>query len=500
MHSDLLVMEGIDKSFPGVNVLQKVNLSVRKGEVHALLGENGAGKSTLMKILAGAYSKDAGTISFDSGVVEIKDPKHAQEMGISIIYQEFTLLPHLSVAENIFLGRLPKSKRNPWLIDWSRCYQESEELLNRLGLKLDPRIPASRLKVAEQQMVEIAKSLSNKAKIIIMDEPTAPLTAREIDNLFDVVKMLKQQGVSIIYISHRLPEIKQICDRTTVLRDGKNIGTVNVADSEIEDWVSMMVGRDLDQMFPKLTIPRGAETLEVRDMQTDKLKGISLTAYQGEILGIGGLVGAGRTELARALFGADPILDGDIRIDGKLVNMSNPRVAIENGIGLVPEDRKREGLVLSMSVKDNTTLANLVDVSRLGKLSLTLEGELANKYVQDLQIATPSIYQETVNLSGGNQQKVVLAKWLCSKCKILIIDEPTRGIDVGAKVEIYELLNGLVKNGATVIMISSEMPELMGMSDRIIVMHEGRITGELRREEFSEENIMRYATGLTNKE
>ncbi|PLR86723.1 D-xylose ABC transporter ATP-binding protein [Bacillus canaveralius] len=498
MQSDILVMEEIEKSFPGVKALQKVHLSVRKGEVHALLGENGAGKSTLMKILAGAYSKDAGKIFFDSEAVEIKNPKHAQEMGISIIYQELSILPHLSIAENIFLGRLPKRKRYPWLIDWSRCYEESKELLNRLGLKVDPRTPASRLKVAEQQMVEIAKSLSYNAKVIIMDEPTAPLTSHEIDNLFEVVNMLKKQGVSIIYVSHRLPEIKEICDRTTVLRDGQNIGTVNVAETEIEDWVSMMVGRDLDKMFPKHIVPHGSETLEVRNLVTDKLKDVSFKAYKGEILGIAGLVGAGRTELARALFGADPILKGEINIAGKPVNMCSPRTAIKNGIGLVPEDRKGQGLVLPMSVKDNTTLANLPGISRLGKLRLGLEGALAKKFVRELDIATPGIYQETVNLSGGNQQKVVLAKWLCSKSQILIIDEPTRGIDVGAKVEIYELLNELVGNGATVIMISSEMPELIGMSDRVIVMHEGKITGELKREEFSEESIMRYASGLTD--
>ncbi|MDN5327066.1 MAG: ribose transport system ATP-binding protein [Moorella sp. (in: firmicutes)] len=498
MQSYILVMEDIEKEFPGVKALQKVSFKLKRGEVHALLGENGAGKSTLLKILAGAHKKDSGQILLNSQKIEIKNPRHAQELGIAIIYQELSVLPYLNVAENIFLGRLPRRGLYPRWIDWKKCYEESAELLESLGLKIDPRTPASQLKVAEQQVVEIAKALSLNAKIIAMDEPTAPLTPREIDNLFKVVHLLKEQGVSIIYVSHRLSEVKEICDRATVLRDGQNVATVNVKETEIPDWIKMMVGRELDQMFPKVSVPRGPETLRVSNLTTSKLKNISFRAYQGEILGIAGLVGAGRTELARAIFGADPVQQGQIFINGQVAVLSNPREAIEKGIGLVPEDRKGQGLVLSMLVKDNITMANMEGLSKLGKLNLSLEKDLAAKYVKDLKIATPSIYQETVNLSGGNQQKVVLAKWLCSKCKILIIDEPTRGIDVGAKVEIYELLNDLVKNGATVIMISSELPELLGMSDRILVMHEGRITGELGREQFTEENVMLYATGYAS--
>lgn len=500
MQKYILKMEQIEKNFPGVKALQKVNLDVLQGEVHALLGENGAGKSTLLKILAGAYSKDSGEIFVDSVKQEIRNPKHAQELGIAIIYQEFSILPHLSIAENIFLGQLPRKKGSPWLIDWSYCYKESQRILAGLGLNIDPRTQASRLKVAEQQMVEIAKALSQKAKIIIMDEPTAPLTLREIDKLFEVVRMLKKQGVSIIYVSHRLAEVKEICDRATVLRDGKNIGTVNVSETDVKDWINMMVGRELDKMFPKVSVPIGREVLSVNNITIPgKLKNVSFKAYQGEILGIAGLVGAGRTELARAIFGADQMQQGEIYIDGKPVSIQAPQAAIRNSIGLVPEDRKGQGLVLSMNVKDNITLANIRGIGK-GKLNLALEKDVANKYVQDLNIVTPSVYQQTVNLSGGNQQKVVLAKWLFSKCKILIVDEPTRGIDVGAKVEIYELLNELVKSGSTVIMISSELPELIGICDRIIVLHEGEITGELRRDEFTEEAIMLFATGTVVKE
>lgn len=499
MQKYILKMEQIEKTFPGVRALQRVNLEVKQGEVHALLGENGAGKSTLLKILAGAYTKDSGEIYVDSEKQEIRNPKHAQELGIAIIYQEFSILPHLSIAENIFLGQLPRKKGSPWLVDWNYCYKESQKILARLGMNIDPRTPASRLKVAEQQMVEIAKALSQNAKIIIMDEPTAPLTLREIDKLFEVVRMLKKQGVSIIYVSHRLSEVKEICDRATVLRDGKNIGTVNVSETDVKDWINMMVGRELDKMFPKVSVPIGHEVLRVNNITVPgKLKKVSFKAYQGEILGIAGLVGAGRTELARAIFGADQVQAGEIFIDGKPVSIQNPQEAIKCSIGLVPEDRKGQGLVLSMNVKDNITLANIKGIGKC-KLNLALEKDIANKYVRDLNIVTPGIYQQTINLSGGNQQKVVLAKWLYSNCKILIVDEPTRGIDVGAKVEIYELLNELVKNGSTVIMISSELPELIGICDRIIVLHEGRVTGELCREEFTEENIMLFATGTVVK-
>jgi ribose transport system ATP-binding protein len=490
----ILRMVGIEKSFPGVKALQGVDLSVQRGEVHALLGENGAGKSTLMKILAGAYTKDAGTIYIDSSEVEFNDPKHARELGIAIIYQELSILPHLSVAENIFLGRLPR--RYPGFINWKKCYERAREFLDRLGLKIDPRLSASRLKVAEQQMVEIAKAISHNAKIVVMDEPTTSLTAREVETLFATIRLLRKEGVSIIYISHRLVEVKEMCDRATVLRDGKTIGTVTIAETDERDWVRMMVGRDLDQIFPKSHLKRGKETLRVSNLTSRKLKNVSFSAYEGEILGIAGLVGAGRTTLARAVFGADPVDSGTIEINGQRMVMRKPSSAIQTGVALVPEDRKGQGVVLSMVIRENITLANLEGVSRAGQLRLAAERRVAEEYVQALRIATPSINQETVNLSGGNQQKVVLAKWLYSASRVLIVDEPTRGIDVGAKAEIYSLLHQLIEQGSTIIMISSELPELIGMSDRILVMHEGRIAGELSRNQFSEEAIMVYAAGL----
>jgi ribose transport system ATP-binding protein len=496
MLSAILEMRAIKKSFPGVKALQGVDLSVRKGEVLALLGENGAGKSTLMKILAGALQKDGGTIAIDGQPVDIQGPRHARDLGVAIIYQELSILPHLSVAENIFLGRMPRRKLYPWLIDWPTCYRQSRELLAQVGLEIDPRTLASKLKVADQQMVEIAKALSENAKIVVMDEPTSPLTDREVETLFETVRMLQARGVSIVYVSHRLAEVKEICNRATVLRDGRNIGTVDVSETDSGDWVRMMVGRELDQLFPKHRAKRGQAMLQVSNLNTRKLKDISFSAYQGEILGIAGLVGAGRSSLARALFGAEPLRSGTIEVAGRTVAIGAPAEAIRQGIALAPEDRKRQGLVLSLSVRENITLANLEGVSVGGQLNRARERQIAIEYVSKLHIATPSINQRTANLSGGNQQKVVLSKWLYSDAKILIIDEPTRGIDIGAKAEIYALLHRLAEQGKVVIMISSELPELIGMSDRILVMHEGRIAAELFRSEFAEEKIMFYAAGL----
>lgn len=491
-----LKMVDISKSFPGVKALSQVNLEVKKGEVHALLGENGAGKSTLLKILAGAYTKDEGEIYIGGKKVESMSPKLAEQLGISIIYQEFSSLPHLSVAENIFLGRQPR-KRNG-LIDWKKCYEDSSALLMRVGLEIDPRIPVSRLKVAQQQMVEIAKALSKEARIIVMDEPTAPLTQKEIDNLFAVIRELKRQQVSVIYVSHRLAEIREICDCITVLRDGCYVGSARVKDVEIKDMIRMMVGRELKDMYPKSKAQMGKPVLEVSHLSTEeKLHDISLTVHRGEILGIAGLVGAGRTELVRAVFGADQRISGTIAIDGVQTDICCPGDAISKKISLVPEDRKKQGLVLMMNVKENTTLASLKKLIRWGKMNLRREEETAEAYREKLRIATPGIYETVANLSGGNQQKVVLGKWLCADCNLLMIDEPTRGIDVGAKVEIYELMKELMEKGLGILMISSEMPELIGVCDRILVMHEGRISGELKRGEFSEEAIMAYAAGQT---
>lgn len=489
-----LKMQGICKSFPGVKALSGVSLEVRAGEVHALLGENGAGKSTLLKILAGAYTKDEGEIYIDGRQTKDLTPKDAEEMGISIIYQEFSSLPHLSIAENIFLGRQPRTPRG-W-IDWKQCYEESRRLLAQVGLAIDPRTPVAKLKVAQQQMVEIAKALSKNARIIVMDEPTAPLTQREIDSLFQVIRDLKQQGVAVIYVSHRLVEIKAVCDRLTVLRDGCYVGQANVADVEIPDMIRMMVGRELHDMYPRAEVEPGEAVLTVNNLSTaDKLHDISLQIHSGEIVGLAGLVGSGRTELARAIFGADQRTAGQIQMGGQEITVRQPGDAIRNRIGLVPEDRKGQGLVLMMSVKENTTLASLKKLLRRGKLNLGREEAVAREYVDKLHVSTPGIYETVSNLSGGNQQKVVLGKWLYADCRLLIIDEPTRGIDVGAKVEIYELMKTLVEKGLGILMISSEMPELIGVCDRILVMHEGEISGELRRGEFCEEQIMAYAAG-----
>lgn len=495
-HEKILMMKNISKSFPGVKALSNVDLEIRKGEVHALMGENGAGKSTLLKILAGAYTRDEGEIYIDGKKIDDLNPKQAENCGISIIYQEFSSLPDLSIAENIFLGR--QYTKRGGMIDWKRCREESAKLLKQVGMEIDPSIKVSKLKVAEQQMVEIAKALSKEAKIIVMDEPTAPLTQKEIEHLFRVVDDLKKKNISVIYVSHRLAEIKEICDRMTVLRDGCLVGSADVKDTSIQDMIRMMVGREVKDMYPRTQREVGEKVLEIRHLSTkDKLKDISLDIHKGEILGVAGLVGAGRTELARAVFGADKIEEGTIKLYGKEVKIGKPRDAIEKKIGLVPEDRKRQGLVLMMNVKENITLSSLKKLKRGGKLSLKAEASKAKQYVDKLRVATPDIYTTVENLSGGNQQKVVLGKWLCAECSLLLIDEPTRGIDVGSKVEIYELMKELVENDMAILMISSEMSELIGVCNRIAVMHEGRITGILDRDEFSEERIMAYASGQT---
>lgn len=493
-----LYMHNICKSFPGVKALSGVNLEVKAGEVHALLGENGAGKSTLLKILVGAYTKDEGTIYIGGEPIGELTPKRAEELGISIIYQEFSSLPHISVAENIFLGRQPLTRHG--FIDWKKCNSDSEAILQKVGLDIDPKTPVAKLKVAQQQMVEIAKALSKKARIIVMDEPTAPLTQREIDNLFRVIRELKEQGVAVIYVSHRLAEIKEICDRVTILRDGCYVGQADVKDIEIRDMIKMMVGRELNDMYPRSNAEIGDAVLTIDNLSTrDKLNHISMEVKRGEILGLAGLVGSGRTELARAIFGADERMEGTITINGKTCPIRQPKDAIKQRIGLVPEDRKGQGLVLMMNVKENTTLASLKKLLHLGMLNLKLENRVAEEYREKLHIATTGIYETVANLSGGNQQKVVLGKWLYADCSLLIIDEPTRGIDVGAKVEIYELMKELVEHGLGILMISSEMPELIGVCDRILVMHEGTIAGELKRDEFREETIMAYAAGQSDQ-
>jgi len=491
----VLEMQSISKSYPGVTALSAVDFSVLPGEVHALVGENGAGKSTLMKILAGADTKDAGRIAIDGAEVHISSPQEAMSLGVSIIYQEFNLVPYMNAAENIFLGREPASSV-PGVIDFRKMYADAEAIISELGVALDVRAPINTLSVAQQQMVEIAKATSRKSRIIAMDEPSATLTDHELENLFALMRRLKAEGVSIIYISHRLEEIFEIADRVTVLRDGELVETKNVSDTDRDDIIRMMVGRELKESIPKVAADHGDVALEVKVLtRAGALRNVSFAVKRGEILGLAGLVGAGRTEVARVIFGADPIDSGEIRVGGKSVNIKSPRHAISLGIGLVTEDRKALGLVLGMAVRENISLANLGVLSRLGFVSRRREREVARKYVEDILIKTPSVEQAVQNLSGGNQQKVVLAKWLFTESSVLIFDEPTRGIDVGAKTEIYQLMNRLAANGVAIIMISSELPEVLGMSDRILVMHEGEIAGELSRDEATQERIMQLATG-----
>lgn len=491
----VLEMRAMVKTYPGVRALDGVDFQVMPGEVHALVGENGAGKSTLMKILAGADSRDSGQVTVNGADVHIDTPQEAMELGISIIYQEFNLVPYMNAAENIFLGREP-TRAIPGVIDFGRMYADAQRIVDELGVPLDVRAPTNTLSVAQQQMVEIAKATSRNSRIIAMDEPSATLTEHELENLFALIRKLKADGVSIIYISHRLDEVFEIADRVTVLRDGRLVGTKPVSETNRDEIIRMMVGRELRESIPKVASPPGEVALSVRSLaRAGVLNNISFEVRRGEVLGIAGLVGAGRTEVARAVFGADPIDSGEIWLDGRRVEVRSPRDAIRLGIGLVTEDRKALGLVLGMAVRENVSLANLGALSRLGFVLRRKEREAANRFVEDLMIKTPSVEQAVQNLSGGNQQKVVLAKWLFTQSRVLIFDEPTRGIDVGAKTEIYQLINNLAASGVAIIMISSELPEVLGMSDRILVMHEGSIVGELSRDEATQERIMHLATG-----
>ncbi|MHC4279757.1 MAG: sugar ABC transporter ATP-binding protein [Planctomycetota bacterium] len=481
----ILKMNHIWKTFPGVTALDDIHFELRKGEVHVLLGENGAGKSTLVKILSGAYQKTSGEIFLFNRETNIRNPKHAQQLGISIIYQELNLIQYLSVGENIFLGREPMA--GPGIINDRELFEASEQILRELGVEIDVRQAVKNLGVAEQQMVEVAKALSLESKILIMDEPTSALTEREIAELFATIRKLKSKGVSIIYISHRLDELFEIGDRVTVLRDGKCVGNVNIKDTNKSELIRMMVNRELKEQFPKKKNKPGEEVLRVESLSRESvLHDISFSLYRGEVLGISGLMGSGRTELARAIFGMDKFDSGSIYIRSEVKKLKSPRNAISMGIGFLTEDRKSQGLVLSLSVKENICLSSIERFSKLGRMA-------AAQYVKELRIKTSNLNQKVMYLSGGNQQKVVMSKWLCSQADILIFDEPTRGIDVGSKVEIYEFMNRLTAGGAAIIMISSELPEILGMSDRILVMHQGRITAEFDVEEASQEKILSKA-------
>lgn len=490
----LLQMSRITKQYPGVLALDGVSFELRAGEVHALVGENGAGKSTLMKILAGSERPDHGEIRLDGRLLHLDNPIEGIAAGISIIYQEFNLVPSMSVEENIFLGREPASRLG--IVNRREMRQRAEALLARLSANINPAAMVETLSVAQQQMVEIAKAVSVDARVIAMDEPSATLTGHELEHLFDLIRGLRCQDVGIIYISHRLEEIDAIGDRVTVLRDGKHVSTDPVGDISRDEIIKRMVGRPITSRIPKRSAPLGEVVLEVRGLTRNAvIEDISFTVRAGEVVGLAGLVGAGRTEVARAIFAADPIDAGELRINGELLRLRHPADAVRAGLGLVTEDRKAQGLVLEMVVRENTTLANLQRVSRLGVIDRGAEVAAADEYVRDLDIRTPSIEQAVRLLSGGNQQKVVLAKWLFTAAKVLVFDEPTRGIDVGAKAEIYELINRLAEQGVAILMISSELDEVLGMSERVLVMHSGRIAGELSRADATPEAVMRLATG-----
>jgi len=497
--SDIVVeMEGISKRFPGVQALDKVDFTCREGEVHALVGENGAGKSTLMKILNRAYLQDAGKIMLRGQEVFLSGPKEAQDHGISTIYQEFNLIPELNVAENIFLGREIK-KWKGFVIDPSCARKRSEELLAKLEADIDPRSKISELSVAQQQMVEIGKALSLNASIIIMDEPSASVSGKELDSLFRIIRSLRDDGKAVIYISHHLDEIFEIANRATVLKDGKLAGIVAVKDVDKQSIIKMMVGRPLAETFPRKERGTRKEILALKNVCRGKmLRDISFRAYSGEILGITGLVGSGRTELARVIFGADSFDSGEIYLNGQNIVKSKPKTSISNGVGYLTEDRKKEGLINNSSVRKNLTLLILEEIKKLLFINERRERSLAENCIEKFNIMTPSSEQEVQYLSGGNQQKVILAKCLNANPRLLILDEPTRGIDVGAKAEMYNLMRDLAKQGAAILMISSELPEVLGMSDRILVMHEGQIMGELSSSEATEENIMMMATGQTH--
>jgi ribose transport system ATP-binding protein len=492
----LVEMTDISKSFPGVHALDGARFELRPGEVHALVGENGAGKSTLMKVLAGIYRRDAGTIKVRGNEVDITSPRQAQDLGISIIHQELNLMGHLTVAQNIFIGREPR-RGLPFWLDEKALNRKAAELFEELHIRLDPRARVSGLAVAAQQMVEIAKALSYNSDVLIMDEPTAALTETEIDELFRITRHLRERGHGIVHISHRLEELKVITDRVTVMRDGRYIDTVNTPEATIGQIISMMVGRTIFEEAPDLPeTPNPEVVLEVRNLNRGRvIRDVSFKLHRGEILGVAGLVGAGRTEVMRAVFGADERDSGEILIHGQPAGIRTPSDAVKAGIAYLSEDRKRYGLALPMDVEANTVMASLGKFTgALGRISYKKTREVALEHVATLAIKTPGISQRVKNLSGGNQQKVVIAKWLTADTEILIFDEPTRGIDVGAKSEIYKLLNDLARQGKAIIMISSELPEVLRMSHRILVMCEGRITGELVAGEATQERIMTFAT------
>lgn len=493
----ILEVENVSKSFPGVQALDKVSFNLRKGEVHALVGENGAGKTTLMKILSGVYQADEGTIRYKGEIVNFSNVNEAYDAGIRIIYQELNLVPHLSVAANIFIGQEPLTQFGT--LNEKKMNADAIAILNRLHIDLDPTIKLNRLPVSMQQMVEIAKALSSKSEVLIMDEPTSALTESEIDELFSVIHALRDDGVAIIYISHRLDELRHIVDRVSIFRDGHSVSTDEYSTITMYEIVKRMVGRKIENKFPpKQNIPTTEKLLEIRNIsRSGILHDISFDLYRGEVLGFAGLMGAGRSELARAIFGADPIDSGEVIMNDKKLKFRTPSDAIKAGIAYLSENRKEEGLAVKMQLAENITMSNVQKISsRFGVLSRDREIEAAQRYVDELLIKTPSLFQIVNNLSGGNQQKTVVAKWLFCDSKILIFDEPTRGIDVGTKYAIYELIGNLAKEGRGIIIISSDLPEIMGLTDRILVLHEGNLAATLTTAKTTPNEVLNYAAGV----
>ena len=498
MGNSLVQMKNIAKSFSGTKVLKGVNLELGHGEILALLGENGAGKSTLMKILSGIYSKDSGEIYLDGELCHFQNPKEAQNQGVAIIHQEMNLCNDLSVSENIFLGR---EVMDGLRLNHKKMDEEAQKILDDLGISMKSTELAGDLKVSEQQMVEIAKALSQNAKVLIMDEPTSALSRKEIEDLFRVIRKLRDEGRGIIYISHRLDELRAIADKVSILRDGENVISGDLKDFSIDDIIRHMVGREIQDKFPRIQCEKGKEILRVESLNAGpKVRDISFSLYEGEILGIAGLMGAGRTEMTRALFGVDEKTSGKIYLFGEEVKTNTPKDSIELGMALIPEDRRKDGLCTDLSIRENISLPNLDSMKNsLGVLSKDLELKISEDTIKSLNVKAQDREMISKNLSGGNQQKVVLGKWLIRNPKVILFDEPTRGIDIGAKVEIYQIMNELKKKGVGVLFISSEMEEVLGMSDRILIFCDGRITGELSREEANQENILKFATKYEEK-
>lgn len=498
MGETIVSMKNISKNFPGVKALDHVQFELRSGEVMALLGENGAGKSTLMKILSGVYTRDEGSLEIFGKEYGDLTPRQAQEIGVAIIHQELNMCRHLSVAENMFLGR---EKVKAGVLSNAQMEEEAARILEELKIDMDPGQVVGELPVSKQQMVEIAKALSTHARILIMDEPTSALTAREIEDLFRIIRDLKAKGCGIVYISHRLEELSHIVDRVTIMRDGQFITSMNFKDTTLDEIIANMVGREIKEKFPRVSCKKGKKILEVRNLNAGHMvRNVNFSLYEGEIVGFAGLMGAGRTETTRAIFGVDPKEGGEIILDGKPVTIRKPEDAIRAGIVLAPEDRKKDGLCTKLSIRHNIALPNLdLICNKFGVINSQKELEMCDRVVENLKVKTPSVEVNTGNLSGGNQQKVVVGKWLARNSRVVIFDEPTRGIDVAAKVEIYNLMNDLKKQGIAVMFVSSEMPEVMGIADRIIVMCDGRITGEMSAEEATQSGILTLATQFENK-